>query len=57
MLTPNARLEYRQTMQSAYGQSLYYTDLGSGSASTFSTPAGTYGSTTGTLGVRLRASV
>ena len=56
MLTPNARLEYRQTMQSAYDQSLYYTDLGSGSASTLSTPAGTYGSTTGTLGVRLRAS-
>jgi len=56
MLTPNARLEYRQTMQTAYDQSLYYTDLGSGSASTFSTPAGTYGSTTGTLGVRLRAS-
>jgi uncharacterized protein YhjY with autotransporter beta-barrel domain len=55
MLTPNARIEYRQTTQSAYDQSMYYTDLGSGSASTFSTPAGTYGSTTGTLGVRLRA--
>jgi uncharacterized protein with beta-barrel porin domain len=55
MLTPNARIEYRQTAQSAYDQSLYYTDLGSGSASTFSQPAGTYGSATGTLGVRLRA--
>lgn len=55
-LTPNARLEYRSTAQSAYDQSMYYLDLGPASASTFSQPAGTYGTTTGTLGLRLRGS-
>lgn len=54
IVTPNARLEYRQTAQSAYDQSMYYLDLGPTTASTFSQPAGTYGTTTGTLGVRLR---
>jgi uncharacterized protein YhjY with autotransporter beta-barrel domain len=56
MVTPNARLEYRTTAQSAYDQSMYYLDLGPSTASTFSMPAGTYGTTTGTLGLRVRGS-
>ena len=55
ILTPNARVEYRQTSQSAFDQSMYYTDLGSGSASTFSQPVGSHGATTGAIGIRARA--
>jgi outer membrane autotransporter protein len=53
-LTPMARLEYKQTSQSAYDQSMYYTDLGAGMSSTFSQPAGSYGMTTGAIGLRAR---
>ena len=54
-LSPTARFEYKQTSQSAFDQSLYYTDLGAGSSSTFSQSAGVYGTTTGALGLRVRA--
>ena len=54
-LSPTARFEYKQTSQSAFDQSMYYTDLGAGSSSTFSQPAGVYGTTTGALGLRVRA--
>lgn len=53
-LTPMARIEYRYTAQGSYDQALYYSDLGSGTASTFSQPAGSNGMTTGTLGIRAR---
>ena len=51
-LTPMARVEYRQTRQSAYDQSMYYTDFGTGSSSTFSQPLGFHGMTTGAIGLR-----
>ena len=55
MFTPTARVEYRQTSQSAFDQSMYYTDLGSGSSSTFSQLAGSRGMTTGAIGFRARS--
>ena len=51
VVSPMARIEYRQTSQSAYDQSMYYADLGSGTSSTFSQPAGVYGMTSGALGL------
>ena len=54
-LSPTARIEYRQTSQSAYDQSLYYTDLGAGLSSTFSQAAGVQSMTSGALGLRARA--
>jgi uncharacterized protein YhjY with autotransporter beta-barrel domain len=54
VLTPNVRLEHKQTVQSAYEQGMFYTDLGSGTASTFSQSPGTFGSTTGAIGLRMR---
>jgi uncharacterized protein YhjY with autotransporter beta-barrel domain len=53
-LTPTARLEYRLTSQSAFDQSMYYTDLGSSLSPTFSQQAGTHGLTTGAIGLRAR---
>ena len=55
VLTPTARLEYRRTSQGAYDQSMYYSDLGSGTASTFSQASAAQGTTTGTVGLRARA--
>lgn len=55
VLTPTARLEYRRTSQGAYDQAMYYSDLGSSTASTFSQPSGTQGTTTGALGLRAKA--
>jgi hypothetical protein len=52
---PTARLEYRQTNQSAFDQSIYYSDLGAGSSSTFSQASGKNGMTTGAVGFRARA--
>ncbi|MEP7032226.1 MAG: autotransporter outer membrane beta-barrel domain-containing protein, partial [Pseudolabrys sp.] len=54
-LTPNARIEYRSTSTSAFDQALYYTDLGSGSSSTFGQPVGVRNVGTGTLGLRARS--
>jgi uncharacterized protein YhjY with autotransporter beta-barrel domain len=54
VLTPNVRLEYKQTVQSAYEQAMFYSDLGSATASTFSQSPGTFGSTTGAIGLRMR---
>ena len=54
VFSPTARFEYKQTSQSAYDQSMYYSDLGAGTSSTFSQPAGVYGMTTGALGFRAR---
>jgi uncharacterized protein with beta-barrel porin domain len=55
MFTPTARLEYRQTSQSAYDQSMYYSDLGPGVSSTFSQLAGNRGMTMGAIGFRARS--
>jgi uncharacterized protein with beta-barrel porin domain len=55
MVTPMARLAYRQASQSPYSQLLFYSDLGAGTASAFSQPAGSYGTTTGGVGLRARA--
>ena len=55
VLTPMARVEYRQTSQSAFDQSMYYSDLGSSLSSTFSQGAGSHGATTGAVGFRVRA--
>jgi uncharacterized protein YhjY with autotransporter beta-barrel domain len=55
MFTPTARVEYRQTTQSAFDQSMYYTDLGAGSSSTYSQLAGNRGMTTGAIGFRARS--
>ena len=54
-LSPNARVEYKQTSQSAFDQSMYYTDLGAGSASTFGQPVGVRSTATGSLGLRARS--
>ena len=54
VFSPTARFEYKQTSQNAFDQSLYYSDLGAGTSSTFSQPAGVYGMTTGALGFRAR---
>ena len=54
VLTPNARVEYRQTSLSAYDQSMYYTDLGAGMGSTLSQPSAAHGVTTGAIGLRAR---
>ena len=54
VFSPTARFEYKQTSQSAFDQSMYYSDLGAGTSSTFSQPAGVYGMTTGALGFRAR---
>jgi uncharacterized protein YhjY with autotransporter beta-barrel domain len=55
VFSPTARFEYKQTSQSAYDQAMYYSDLGAGTSSTFSQPAGVYGMTSGALGFRVRA--
>ena len=55
MFTPTGRLEYRQTRQSAFDQSMYYADLGAGTSSTLTQAAGTNGTTTGAVGFRARA--
>ena len=54
VFSPTARFEYKQTSQSAFDQSMYYSDLGAGTSSTFSQPAGVYAMTTGALGFRAR---
>jgi uncharacterized protein with beta-barrel porin domain len=54
MLTPTARVEFRQTSQSAFDQSMYYSDIGAASSSVFSQPAGTYTMITGAVGLRAR---
>ncbi|MGI8525259.1 MAG: putative Ig domain-containing protein [Pseudolabrys sp.] len=53
-LTPTARVEYRQTSQSEYSQSVYYSDLGAGISSAFGQPAGAHSMTTAAFGYRLR---
>lgn len=55
VLTPTARVEYRQTYVSSYDQSMYYSDIGSGFTSTFTQVPGTQNTTTGALGLRARA--
>ncbi len=55
VLTPTARVEYRQTYVSSYDQSMYYSDIGSGFTSTFTQSPGTQSTTTGALGLRARA--
>jgi outer membrane autotransporter protein len=55
MLTPNARLEYRNTWLSTYDQSMYYTDLGPGVLSTIAQPGTRQGTTTAAVGLRARA--
>lgn len=52
MFSPTSRLEYRQTKQSAYEQGMYYADLGAGTTSTFSQPAGINNMVTGAIGFR-----
>ncbi len=54
VLSPNARIEYRQTRQMGYNQALYYSDLGAGSASTFTQAAISSGTETAAAGLRLR---
>jgi uncharacterized protein YhjY with autotransporter beta-barrel domain len=54
ILTPNARIEYRNTWLSAYDQSMYYSDLGSGVLSTIAQPGTKQGTTTAALGLRAR---
>jgi outer membrane autotransporter protein len=54
IVTPYGRLEYRATSQSAYDETMYYLDLGPDLTSTLSQPAGSYGATTGALGLRVR---
>lgn len=52
-LTPNARVEYRQTRTSAYVQAMHYSDLGPALCSTFSQREGTQGMVTGAISIRL----
>ena len=54
VLTPNARIEYRNTWLGAYDQALYYSDLGASLASTISQAGTTQGVTTAALGLRAR---
>ena len=56
VLTPNARIEYRETWLSSYDQSMYYSDLGSGILSTISQVGTKQGTTTAALGLRARGS-
>ena len=55
VLTPTARAEYRQTLDGAFQQSLYYTDLGAGTASTVASAAATRGTVDTSLGLRARS--
>jgi uncharacterized protein YhjY with autotransporter beta-barrel domain len=55
VLTPNARAEYRQTLDGAFQQSLYYTDLGAGTASAVAQTAATRGAVNTSLGLRARS--
>ena len=55
ILSPNARVEYKQTSQSAFDQSMYYSDLGAGSSSTLGQPVGARSMITGALGLRARS--
>ncbi len=55
VFSPTARVEYRQTSQSAFDQSMYYADLGAASSSTFSQAAGVQSTTTGAIGFRARS--
>jgi uncharacterized protein with beta-barrel porin domain len=54
VLTPSARLEYKITTQSSYDQALFYSDLGSATASTLTQAQGTSGQTTAALGLSAR---
>jgi hypothetical protein len=54
VLTPTARLEYRQTLDGAFQQSLYYSDLGAGTSSTLAQIATTQGTINTSLGLRAR---
>jgi uncharacterized protein YhjY with autotransporter beta-barrel domain len=54
-ITPTARVEYRQTSQSAFDQAMFYSDLGAGTSSTFSQPNVSRGSVSGAVGLRARA--
>jgi len=54
IVTPYGRIEYRATSQSSYDETMYYLDLGPDLTSTLSQPAGSFGATTGALGLRVR---
>lgn len=55
ILTPNARIEYRESNRSIYSQSMFYGDIGSAQTFILTQPSASYGMTTGTLGLRLRS--
>ena len=55
VLTPNARVEYRQTIDGAFQQSMYYTDLGPSMTSTLGAGTTTRGTINTSLGVRARS--
>jgi uncharacterized protein YhjY with autotransporter beta-barrel domain len=54
ILAPTLRLEYRETSLSTYSQSMAFSDL-PGTDYLFTQPSAAYGTTTGTLGLRLRS--
>ena len=55
ILSPMARVEYRQTGQGAYNQAMYYSDLGPAPGSTLSQPSASNHITTGAVGLRATA--
>jgi large repetitive protein len=54
VLTPTARAEYRQALDGAYQQSMYYSDVGAGMTSTLAQASSTRGTLNTSLGLRAR---
>jgi uncharacterized protein with beta-barrel porin domain len=56
VLTPTARAEYRQTLDGAFQQSMYYSDIGASMTSTLAQASTTRGTFNTSLGLRARGS-
>lgn len=54
-LTPTARIEYRQVLEGAYDQPIYYSDIGSSMTATLTQESASRGQTMGAIGFRARA--
>jgi outer membrane autotransporter protein len=55
VLTPNARVEYRHTIDGAFQQAMNYTDIGPSVSSTLVQPGASGGTINTSLGVRARS--
>ena len=55
VLTPNARVEYRQVIDGSFEQSMYYSDIGPVMSSTLSQAGTASGTINTSLGVRARS--